>query len=87
MKTICQFTSLPLEVPFISSPTRIQFYHPIFTLSIKSLLGIYANWKGEPLSSNQEADTILIATAFIRASGFVKFHTSINPSAPNLHAR
>lgn len=87
MKTICQFTSLPLEVPFLSSPTRIQFYHPIFTLSLKSLLGIYANWKDKPLSSNQEADTILLATAFLRASGFVEFHTSINPSAPNLHAR
>ena len=87
MKTICQFTSLPLEVPFLSSPTRIQFYHPIFTLSLKSLLGIYANWKDEPQSGSHEADTILLTVAFLKASGFVEFQTSIDISSSNLYPR
>ena len=84
MKTICQFTSLPLEVPFLSSPTRIQFYHPVFTLSIKSLLGIYAQWKDKP--STNDADIILLSAAFLKASGRVIFNHSIQIS-PDLPSR
>lgn len=79
MKTICQFTSLPLEIPFLSSPTRVQFYHPIFTLSLKSLLGIYADWKSKPASFHSEAEVILLTTAFLKASTLVHFKSSINP--------
>lgn len=79
MKTVCQFTSLPLDIPFLSSPTRIQFYHPVFTLSLKSLLGIYAQWKNQPASFHNEADTLLLTTAFLKASTLVEFRTSVNP--------
>lgn len=87
MKTICQFTSLPLEVPFLSSPTRIQFYHPIFTLSLKSLLGIYAQWKDKPVSQSPEADVILLTAAFLKASGHCTFQSAINLQSPDLAQR
>ena len=80
MKAVCQFSNLPFEVPFLSSPTRVQFYHPIFTVSLKTLLGIYAQWKDKP--SFQHEDTLLFTAAFLRASNHCTFQTAIRNADP-----